>query len=121
MADPPTSNSNSQTSSVCLDGAELSAITQDDQFRVVITSAFAFFESCRRGEVCIDRLLDDHQRIRRQPAALARGGERLLGEAAAIGRIGEHEGERRDRMHGAEAGGIAAEDARDAAEPEGLY
>src|SRR5262245_36248233 len=86
------------------------AAPQDGELGVVVLAPFDLLEAIRRLE-CSDALLDDDQRLVDQPAAGARGGERLLAEAPAIGRIEEDQGERRDRMRRAEIGGVAAEDA----------
>jgi hypothetical protein len=58
----------------------------------------------------LNRFLDDDQRALREPSAVARGGERLLGQAHAVGRIEEGERERRNRGRGAEPGRVAAKD-----------
>ena len=71
---------------------------------VVVGAPLELVESLGRGEVGLGRLLDHDQRARREPAAGARRGERLLGEAAAVGRIEEGERERLERMRRAELG-----------------
>src|SRR2546429_2103622 len=68
-------------------------IPQKDKLRVIISAPLDLVESFGRGEAMC-RLLDDDQRLGREPAALARRDERRFGEALAVGRIGEHERER---------------------------
>src|SRR4030095_10596503 len=99
------------------DDTELAAPQKRD-LSVVIASPLDSLELRRRCECGIGRLLHHDQRAWCEPAAGVRRGERLLGQALAIGRIEEHERERLDRMRRTKPGGIAAEDARDAAEPE---
>ena len=62
--------------------------------------------------------LHDGQRLRLQPTAVARGGERLFGQASAVGRIEKDERERLDWMRRTELGRVAAKNSRDAAEAE---
>src|SRR5690242_16853940 len=102
---------------VCSGEGDLSS-TQKYQFRVVIRAPLKLLEAFRRREPSIRRFLHHDQCLRLEPAALARRGERLLGEAFAVGRIEEHQRERLDRMRGAEPGRVAAKDAADAAEAE---
>ena len=84
---------------------------QENQFRVVVPAPLQLSESLRRGEAGFGRFLDNDQSLRYEPTAVARGGERLFGEAFAIGRIEKDERKRLDRMCRAEFGGVAAEDA----------
>ena len=79
-----------------------------------------FLEPLRRFKARVGSFLHHDQRARRQPAAFAGGGERLLRQSLAIGRIEERERERLKRMRRAELGRVAAEDAGDAAEAERL-
>src|SRR5450759_2002943 len=91
---------------------------QEYQFDVVVFAPFQFLVTFRRFEPGIRRFLHHDQRAPRQPAALARGGKRLFGEALAVGRIEERQRERLERMRGTELAGIAPENAGDAAQPE---
>src|SRR6185295_14725524 len=72
----------------------------------------------RHGRVLA--LFDDDEGIGSEPAAGSAGGEGRRGERAAVGRVAEDELEGRPRAGGAEAGGVAAEEPRLAAEAEGL-
>src|SRR5580704_12671850 len=91
---------------------------QHDEFRFVVAAPLDLGEAFRRRERGFFRLLDDNQRVRHQPIAGARRGQRLFGKASAIGRIEEGERERLDRVRRPELGGVAAEDAGHAAEAE---
>src|SRR5262245_15177839 len=91
---------------------------QEYYLRIDISSSLKLFESLRRPEARIRRLLHDDQRALRKPAAVTGRDERLLGQAPAIGRVEEPKRERLDRMCRTEPGGIAAENAGCAAEPE---
>jgi hypothetical protein len=93
---------------------------QDDQLGVVVGAPLLFDETVRCLEPRTRSLLDHHQRVVGEPATSSGGSERPLGEALSIGRIEEHEGERRERVERSELRRIAPEDFRDAAQPERL-
>src|ERR1700730_12159221 len=94
---------------------------QENKLRVVIAPPLDLREAVWRRKRRIRRLLDNHQRVGRKPAAIAQRRERFFRELLAIGRIDKHESERFVRVHRTEPGGIAAENARDAAEAERLH
>lgn len=85
------------------------ADAQEDQFGVVIGSALDFLESRRARKLRRHGLLDDDQRIGREPVALARRGERFFRMALCIRRIEEDKREGLERMGSAESRRIAAE------------
>src|SRR5258707_13742949 len=88
--------------------------------RIVIRPPLQLLETLGRRERRRLRLLHHQQRTRRQPAAIAQRGQRLLRESFAIGRIEERQRERLHRMRRAEIGGIAAIDLCHAAKTERL-
>src|SRR5690606_6797498 len=77
--------------------------------RVAIVALFHHREARARFERCVCRLLDDAERARRKPSALARRLQCAFAEAATIGRISEDKIKRRDRSRMTEAGRLATE------------
>src|SRR5262249_58309491 len=99
-----------------IDAHASAAVAKHDEGGVVVASPLELVESLGRGEGGICRLLDDDERGRREPAAGAGRGERLLSQSAAVGRVEKSERERRERMRHAELARIAPENAGDAAQ-----
>src|SRR5258707_3944458 len=93
---------------------------QKQNLRVVVTPPLDFCVAIRRRNPRGGRLLDDHQRVWREPAAVAQRHQRAFRKPLAVGRIEKHQPEWLIRMHGTESRRIAAENARDAAEAERL-
>src|SRR5262245_12389512 len=93
-------------------------IPQHDERAVVVIAPLELVEARGRGEAGLGRLLHHHERIRREPSARLRAGERLLRQAPPVGRVEKGERERRERMRRAELGRVAPEHAGDAGEPE---
>ncbi len=89
----------------------LPAVAKHDEGGVVVAAPLELVESRGRGEGGTGRLLDHDERAGREPAAGAGRGQRLLGEASAVGRIDKDERERLDRMRRAELARVAPENA----------
>ena len=93
---------------------------QKHELRIVIRPPLQLLETIGRRERRSLRLLHHQQRPRRQPAAIAQRGQRLLRKSLAIGRIEERQRERLHRMRRTEIGGIAAIDFCHAAQAQRL-
>src|SRR6185437_11666540 len=79
---------------------------QKYELRIVIHTPLQLFIAIGRSKCSGFCLLHHEQRLRLEPAAVAQGGERLLREPLAIGRIEEHQRKRLHGMRGAEIGRI---------------
>src|SRR5712671_1317952 len=90
------------------------------ELRIVVASPLHLNKAFRRCKPRVRRLLDDHQSVWRQPAAVAQRHQRTFRKPLAVGRIEKHQPEWLIGMHCTELRRIAAENARDAAEAERL-
>src|SRR5713101_7716555 len=94
---------------------------QKRKLGIVVASSLCLHKAVRRRKPRVCSLHDNHQRLGRQPAAVAQRRQRFLREPLAVGRIEKHEPEWLIRMHRTESRRIAAENARDAAKAQRLH
>src|SRR6516162_132392 len=93
-------------------------MTKKNKLRIVVGAPFQFLVALRCFKSSIRGFLHRDQSVRGEPAAISGGSECFLCQAPAVGRVEEGEREWRQWMRRPELGGVAAEDAGDAAEAE---
>ena len=98
------------TSCCAAPGTRASQLPQNRNLRIAVVAALDLLESVRRNELRVRGFLNNDQRVRCEPSAVARGQERLFGQALAVGRIEQRERERRQRRARPEPRGVAAID-----------